>query len=88
MASAHLLSVWAGPRQSQGRRRPGAGGHKTLCPERASMKTRPGMFEDASWARGLLTRSRRCSPRDRRATSPRAASSRRACPRAKAPGGR
>jgi hypothetical protein len=86
MASAVLLSVAIRAKANDDR--PGAGLHRHLCKERASMKTRPGIVDDAARARAV-TQTRQPSRRvTEAATLPRAATDMRACPRAKAPGGR
>jgi hypothetical protein len=64
MASAHPLSV-RGPRHSHRQRRPGAGLQKIFCKERASMKTRPGIQDDAARARAVTPSSPPFTARDR-----------------------
>lgn len=59
-----------------------------LRKERAAMKTRPGIKQARSRARALTATWPTCRACDRGSTPPRAATARRACPRAKAPRGR
>jgi hypothetical protein len=52
------------------------------------MKTRPGIIDDAARARAVTPHSPAFTARDRNDRLTAAATDRRACPRAKAPGGR